>query len=122
MAPQVFSKKCSGDMYLFLWVDNSVSSSIVGNFLVDFLETLVILSVVLLPTKSPAASAVFCIALLEEVFIASVADFVAVSTSFFPCLLLLFISWLDWISHFYTMKLHLTSFNYHCQIYSIFYF
>ena len=62
-------------MYLFLGVVNSASSSIVANFLVDFLETLVILSAILLPTKSPVASAVFCIALLEAVFIASVADF-----------------------------------------------
>ena len=71
-------------MYLFLCVVNSSSSSIVGNFLVDFLETLVILSAILLPTKSPVASAVFCIAFLEAVFIASVADFLAISTSFFP--------------------------------------
>ena len=61
-------------MYRFWRVVNSSSSSIVGNFLVDFLEMLVILSGILLPTKSPVASAVFCIALLEAVFIASVAD------------------------------------------------
>ena len=54
----------------------------IGNFLVDFLETLVILSAILLPTKSPVASAVSCIALLEAVLIASVADFLAVSTFF----------------------------------------
>ena len=64
-----------GDIYLFLWVVNSTSSSIVGNFVVDFLETLVILSAILLITKSTVASAVFCIALLEAVFLASVADF-----------------------------------------------
>ena len=71
-------------MYLF-WgvVVDSSSSSIVGIFLVDFLEELVILSAILLPTKSPVASAVFCIALSEAVFIASAADFLAVSTSFF---------------------------------------
>ena len=65
-------------MYLFLCVVNSSSSLIVGNFLVnflvDFLETLVILLAILLPTKSPVASEVFCIALLEAVFIESVAD------------------------------------------------
>ena len=71
-------------MYLFWGVVNSASSSIVGNSLVDFLETLVILSSILLPTNSPVTSAVFCIALLEAVFIASVADFVAVLTSLFP--------------------------------------
>ena len=70
-------------IYLFWGVVNSASSSIVGNFLVDFLETLVILSAILLPTKSPVASAVFCISLLEAVFTASAADFLAVSTSFF---------------------------------------
>ena len=79
-------------MYLFLGVVNSSSSSIVGNFLVGFLETLVILSAILLPTKSPVVSAVFCIALLEAVFIASVADFLAVSTSFFQYLLLILLA------------------------------
>ena len=55
-------------MYLFLWVVNS--SSFTG-----FFDMLVILSAILLPIKSPVASAVFCIALLEAVFIATVADF-----------------------------------------------
>ena len=59
----------SGDIYLFLGVVNSASSSIVGNFLVDFLGTLAILSAILLPTKSTVASAVFCIALLEAVLL-----------------------------------------------------
>ena len=71
-------------MYLFLWVVNSASSSIVGNFLVDFFGMLVILSAILLPTKSPVASAVFCIALLEAVFTATAADFLAASKSYFP--------------------------------------
>ena len=79
-------------MYLFFGVVNSASSSIVGNFLVDFLETLVLFSAILLPTKSPVASAVFCIAHLEAVFIASVADFLAVSTSFFSYLLLILLA------------------------------
>ena len=43
---------------------------------------LVILSAILLPVKSPVASAVFWIALLETVFIASVVDFLAVSIIF----------------------------------------
>ena len=49
-------------MYLFLWVAISVSSSVslFGNSLVDvFFETLVILSAILLPIKSPVGSAVF---------------------------------------------------------------
>ena len=52
----------SGDMYLFLRVAISTSSSvsIFGNYFADFfLETLVILSAILLPIKSPVASAVF---------------------------------------------------------------
>ena len=70
-------------MYLFLLIINSVSSSIVGKFsLAFFLETLVISSAVLLPIKSPVASAVFRIALFDVVFYASVADFLAVSISF----------------------------------------
>ena len=66
----------SGDMYLFLWVVISTSSSVssFGNFLLDFLEALVILSAILLPIKSPVASAVFWIALFEAVISASVAN------------------------------------------------
>ena len=55
----------------------------VDNFSVDFLETLVILSAILLPTKSTAASSVFCVALLEAVFIASIADFLATDQQVF---------------------------------------
>ena len=43
-----------------------------------FLETLVALSAILLPIKSPLVSAVFWIALFEAVFIASAVDFFAV--------------------------------------------
>ena len=43
-----------------------------------FFEVLVILSAILLPIKSPVASAVFLIALSEAVFITSTADFLAV--------------------------------------------
>ena len=46
-------------MCLFLCVANSASLSVVGNFLVDFFDMLVIVSTMLLPTKSPDASAVF---------------------------------------------------------------
>ena len=65
-------------MYLFLWVVLSTSSSVslFGNFFADiFFETLVILSAILLPIKSPVASAVFGISHFEAVFIASVVDF-----------------------------------------------
>ena len=71
-----------GEMYLFLWVVNSTSSSIVGNFLVDFFDMLVILSAILLPIKLPVASAVFWIARCDAVFIAFVADFLVVSIIF----------------------------------------
>ena len=51
----------SGDMYLFLVVALSVSASVISfdNSSVNFFETLVILSAILLPNKSPVASAVF---------------------------------------------------------------
>ena len=66
----------SGDAYLFLWVVISTSSSLSRDSFVDFLfETLVILSAISLPIKSPVASAVFWIALFEAVFIASIEDF-----------------------------------------------
>ena len=48
-----------------------------------FFETLAILSAILLPIKSPAASAVFWIALFEAVFIAFILDFLALSGGFF---------------------------------------
>ena len=76
--------------YLFLWVVISTSSSF-DNYLLDFLETLVILSAILLPIKSPVASAVFWTALFEAVFIASVVDFLTVSRSFWLYLLFKFL-------------------------------
>ena len=83
----------SGDMYLFLWVVISTScsyvSSLLCNSLADFFfETLVILSAILLPIKSPVASAVFWIALFDAVFIASVVVFLALSRIFWSYLLL----------------------------------
>ena len=77
----------------FLWVVNSTSSvsSLLSNSLVDFSETLVILSAILLPIKSLVASAVFWIALFEAVFIASVADFLVVSIIYWLYLLLKFL-------------------------------
>ena len=61
-------------MYLFLGVALSTSTS-VSSFIDFFFETLVVLSAILLPIKSPVVSAVFWIALCEAVFIASVVDF-----------------------------------------------
>ena len=78
-------------MYLFLLVVNSTSLSIVGRFLLDFLETLVILSAVLLPIKSPVASAVFWIALFDAVLNALVVNFLAASISFWLNLFLKFL-------------------------------
>ena len=66
-------------MYHFLWV---VISSSILLLLEVFFETLAILSVILLPIKSPVASAVFWIAPFDVAFIASVVDFLALSRSF----------------------------------------
>ena len=68
-------------MYLFLGVALSTSTSVLsfGNSSVDFFETLVILSAILLPIKSPAASAVFWIAPFDTAFMASAADFLTLS-------------------------------------------
>ena len=62
---------------MYLSLDVSVSSfvSLFFERAKGFLETLVILSAILLPIKSTVASAVFWIALFAAVFIASVADF-----------------------------------------------
>ena len=51
----------SGDMYLSFGVSVSSFASLFceRNFVEDFFETLVILSAILLPIKSPVASAVF---------------------------------------------------------------
>ena len=50
-----------------------------------------ILSEILVPIKSPVASAIFWIALFEAVFFASVVDFLALSRSFLLYLLLKFL-------------------------------
>ena len=77
-------------MFFMLVISTSSSISSFGNTLSDFFETLVILSAILLPIKSPIASAVFWIALFQAVFIVSVVDFLAVSKRFWPYLLLKF--------------------------------
>ena len=80
----------SGDMYLFLWVVNSTSSLLLLLLLLllldGFLETLVILSAILLPVKSPVASAVLWVALLDAVFIESVVELLALLRSFWAIL------------------------------------
>ena len=74
-------------LFLVVALFTSTSVSSFGNSLLDFfecnsVETLVILSAVLLSIKSPVASAAFWKTLFEAVFIASVVDFFAVSKSF----------------------------------------
>ena len=71
----------SGDIYLSFGISNS-SLFCEYDSSEDFFETLVILSAILLPIKSPVAPAVFLIALFEAVFIASVVDFLALSRCF----------------------------------------
>ena len=80
-----------GDIYLSFDISLLASffskcNSVECNSLEDFFEAFVILSAVLLPIKSPVASAGFRIALFEAVFIASVVDFLELSISFWLCL------------------------------------
>ena len=77
----------SGDMYHSFGICISSLPSLFCRSLEDFLEIFVNLSAVVLPNKSPVASAVFRIALFEAVFIASVVDILAVSRRFWPYLL-----------------------------------
>ena len=64
----------SVDMYHLFCVSDSSLASLFCGYL-DFLETFVILSAILLPIKSTVASNVFWIAFFEVVFIASVIHF-----------------------------------------------
>ena len=101
----------SGDIYLSFGI--SISCSIFEcNSLWNFFETPVILSEILLPVKSPVASAVFHLTHFEAVFIASAPDLFAVSRSFCLYLLLMLLAKsisfyiysvfrFDWISHLY---------------------
>ena len=70
-------------MYFFLCavISTSLSLLLCNSLAGFFLETHVILPAILLPIKSPVASAVFSIAFFEAVFIASVVDFLALSRS-----------------------------------------
>ena len=64
----------SGDIYLSL----SISSSFVTELCFgEVYETLVILSAILLPVKSPIASLVFLVVLFEAVLSVSVGDCLA---------------------------------------------
>ena len=74
-------------MYLSFGDSDSSLASLFRGFL-DFLETLVILSSILLPIKSPVASTAFWIALFEAVSITTAVDYFALSRSFWPYLLL----------------------------------
>ena len=66
----------SGDICLSLGVFLPCSFVTVSELLCcEFFEAFVILTAILLPIKSPVASAVFSITLFEEVLSASVADF-----------------------------------------------
>ena len=87
----------SGDMYLFLGIAISTSSSFVWslscnssecNYIAGFFETLVILSAILVSIKSPVSSAAFWIALFDAVYMAFAVDLLALSRSFSPYLLL----------------------------------
>ena len=80
----------SGNICLFFGI--SVSSLATSKLLCDdCFETLVILSAILLPIKSPVAPAVFWITLFEAVFITCIVDFLALSKSFWLYLLLKFL-------------------------------
>ena len=73
-------------MYLFLCVVNYTRSLLLLFLFLLFLLLLLLLlldfSAILLTIKSPAASAIFWIALFEAVLVASVGDFLALSRSF----------------------------------------
>ena len=79
----------SGVLYLSFGFSLLASSFSECNSLEDFFEVIVTSSAILLPIKSPVASAVFWIALFEAVIIASVVDFLALSRNFWQYLLLL---------------------------------
>ena len=91
--------------YFLDYYDYSKQSKIINNLLPFFwrniyffwlfsfvLPTEVILSAILLPIRSPVASAVFCTTLLEVVFAASIPVFVAVSINLLPYLSLNFLA------------------------------
>ena len=69
----------SGDTYLSLGIPLIVVSEL---FYCEVFETFVILLAILLPIKSPVASAVFWITLFEVVLSASVLDYLAWSRGF----------------------------------------
>ena len=90
----------SADIYLSLSICSLFVSIFSSLFCGDVFETLVIWQSILFPIKSPVASAVFLIALFEEVFSASVADCLAWSRPFWLYALLKFL--LIFFQYFYT--------------------
>ena len=79
----IVSSFFSGDVYLSLGISLSFSFETISEFYYcEFFETLVILLEILLPIKSPVASAVFWITLFGIVLSASVADCLAWSRIF----------------------------------------
>ena len=95
----------SGDMYLYFGASISSFCNSSGKFF----ETLVNLSAIVLPIKSPFASDIFWTALFKAVFIATVVDFLAQSRGFclkqkikIDILLYIFYFWAQWnISYLY---------------------
>ena len=69
-------------MYFFFGDFVSLLGSSFCKYARGFFDAIVILSAVLLPIKSPVASAVFWIALFKAVFIAAVVDFLTFLTVF----------------------------------------
>ena len=71
-----------------MYVSFGTSISLFCNYLESFFEIFVILWAILLPNKSPVASAVFWIASFTGVFVASAVNFLELTVSFWPYLLL----------------------------------
>ena len=94
----------SGDIYVFIGFSISFSFC-ERDSLVNFLESLVVLSAILLPIKSPVASSVFWIAVFETVFIVLVVDFLAVSRRFWLSYCLCFSKDKNWYSFTYILSL-----------------
>ena len=99
----------SGDIYLFFGTSFGLALAVFDSLFYAFLKTLVISSAILLPIKSPVASAAFWISLIQAVFIASVVNFSAVSRRFW---LHLFINYIKCVAMFLAKDRNLYSFAY----------
>ena len=75
---------CYGDIYFSTSISSSVAPEL---FLGEVFETVVILSAILFPIKSPVASAIFVIGIFEAILSASVADLLVWSRRFWLYLL-----------------------------------